>query len=165
MGPDPSQLVLLTTAKTEFEAEAIATSLRAEGVPAAVFSAAARTMQWEAGYQPGAQISVRAGDLEAAVAVLRRERRERGRIDWSSVDVGEFEGEESLPTPGPRVGGLSPRLALVRQVGVASLILMNVMWMVPSGSLPGFTAALGIAGVMILLRGATMRSRGAVSSR
>ncbi|MFZ4575435.1 MAG: hypothetical protein ACOYN0_13630 [Phycisphaerales bacterium] len=159
MNAPEQRLTLLTTASTEFEGEAVASALRAEGIPVAVFSAAARTVQWEAGYQSGAQIHVRAGDVPAASEILRRLRRDRGRINWDEVDVGEGEDLGTLPKPGPRIGGLSPWLAMVRKVGVGSIVMLNLLAFVPREAIGGLALALVAAGVMIGLRSLSMRGR------
>lgn len=156
----PNPLVFLTSASTEFEGEAIASTLRSQGIPAAVFSAAARTMQWEAGYQAGAQIHVRASDRAAAADILREARLEQRMIDWDQVDVGEGEDLGTLPTPGPRVRGLSPWLASIREIGLVAIILLNVLWAVPSAVIGPVAVSLAVAGVVIWLRSISMKGRG-----
>lgn len=89
MSSDPNILVFLTSAKTEFEGRAMAAALEAEGIPARVFAAAARMVQWEAGYNDPIKVMVRRGDLARAADVLRQTRAASRSIDWSTVDVDE----------------------------------------------------------------------------
>lgn len=90
--PDPDILVDLTTARTAFEAEAIANALEAQGIPARAFTTAGSMLQWDiAGTQP-MRVQVRRGDLERARAALHDTRQDSVDIDWSEVDTGD-------PTP------------------------------------------------------------------
>ncbi len=67
----------------------MAASLEAEGIPAKVFSAAARMAQWEIGYTDPIKVMVRRADLARAAEVLRSARARARTIDWSTVDVNE----------------------------------------------------------------------------
>lgn len=134
MESDPDQLVVLTSTRTEFEAQAAAAALRAEGIEASVFAAAASGVQWEGGISNAVRVMVRREDAARAAELLRDTRRAARHIDWNDVDVGEPEdgapaGGPPLPTE-PRVGGLSPWLARVRLVGIV-LIFMPLLasWM------------------------------------
>ncbi len=86
METDPHALVPMTTARTDFEAETIAEALRAQGIRAEVFAAAASVM-------PNAaipvQVLVQEMDLEAAKNALRAIKAESVDIDWSEVDTGD----------------------------------------------------------------------------
>jgi hypothetical protein len=117
--PDPDQLVLFASTRTEFEAGTIAETLRSTGIEARVFSAAAMGIQWEGGISNNVRIMVRARDLHAAQEALGTFRRHARSIDWSAVDVGEPEDE--LPSPRSRIAGLSPALYRVRIIGMALL--------------------------------------------
>lgn len=99
--PDPDILVDLTTARTAFEAEAIANALESQGIPARAFTLAGSMLQWDiAGTQP-MRVQVRRGDLERARAALHDTRQDSVDIDWSEIDTGD-------PTPvGP--GETRPR--------------------------------------------------------
>lgn len=86
METDPNALVLLTTARTDFEAETIAEALRAQGIRAEVFAAAASVMQNAA---IPVQVLVQEKDLVAAKNALRAIKAESVDIDWSEVDTGD----------------------------------------------------------------------------
>lgn len=86
METDPNALVPLTTARTDFEAETIAEALRAQGIRAEVFAAAASVMQSAA---IPVQVLVQGKDLAAAKNALRAIKAESVDIDWSEVDTGD----------------------------------------------------------------------------
>jgi len=88
MANDPDILVPLTSARSEFEAETIAESLRAQGIPAEVFGTAARTGQWEFGINNDVKIMVRRADVDRAGEVLRAVKADSVDVDWSEVDIG-----------------------------------------------------------------------------
>lgn len=89
MGEDPNILVVLTSVRSDFEAQTIAEAVRAHGIPAEVFGTAARVAQWELGMSNEIQVMVRRCDLEAASMVLRGIKAESVDIDWNEVDVGQ----------------------------------------------------------------------------
>lgn len=92
MPKDPDTLVDLTTARTAFEAEMIAESLRAQGIRAEAFTTAGTMLQWDiAGTQP-MRVQVRRADLDKAAAALRAIRADSVDLDWDEVDTGD-------PTP------------------------------------------------------------------
>lgn len=92
MPQDPEILVELTSARTEFEAETIAETLRSEGIPAEVFGLSSRVAQWELGINTSQKIMVRRQDLVRAAEVLKANKADSVDLDWSEVDVGQ-------PTP------------------------------------------------------------------
>lgn len=89
MSNDPDTLVVLTTARTEFEAETLAEALRSRGVRAEVFAAAASALQWEAGYTDPIKVMVRRGDAERAEQVRVSLKADSVDIDWDEVDTGD----------------------------------------------------------------------------
>jgi hypothetical protein len=93
MADDPDILVLLTSARTEFEGQTMASTLEADGIPAKVFATSANMLQWEAGYTDPIKVMVRRRDLVKAAASLKRTRQESVDIDWAEVDVGVGEGD------------------------------------------------------------------------
>lgn len=118
MPPDPAQLVLLATARTEFEGRAMASALEAEGIPVEVFAAAATMVAWDGGYANMAKVMVPREHLARAVEAVRNARQASRAIDWSQVDVGV--SEEDAPADGrdgERIAGLSPWLWRVRIFG------------------------------------------------
>lgn len=132
MPPDPDQLVLLTTCRTEFEAQALANALDARAIPATVFSAAARMVQWEGGIANQAKVFVRRVDSNAALAVLRSLRTSSRGIDWNSIDVGDMEPGETPAPPRqtPRVHGLSPLMWRIRIIGFSLMAMPFLISMV-----------------------------------
>jgi hypothetical protein len=86
---DPDKLVILTTARTEFEANTIATALNDDGIPAKVFTGAASVLQLGTGSLDTVKVMVRAADRERAAARLRAIKQDSVDIDWSEVDVGD----------------------------------------------------------------------------
>lgn len=86
METDPNTLVPLTTARTDFEAETIAEALRAQGIRAEVFAAAASMIQTVA---VPVQVLVQEKDLANAKNALRAIKAESVDIDWSEVDTGD----------------------------------------------------------------------------
>lgn len=86
MHPDPQALVPLTTALNDFEAQTIAEALRAQGIPAEVFAAAASMMQTVA---VPVQVLVQEKDLAGAKNALRAIKADSVDIDWSEIDTGD----------------------------------------------------------------------------
>ena len=89
--PEPAEL--LTSTPTEVEASIIIAALEEEGIRATM------TGQYTAGFRaeaPGwVQILVADGDLPRANDVLAQVQRDNADIDWSQVDVGQPEDEET----------------------------------------------------------------------
>ena len=84
---DPDIFVDLATANTELEAEAMVSELAAHGVQAKVFSVSDATLR--AFTQQAIRISVRRGDLDRSIAILKEFRSEPPAPDWSAVDTGD----------------------------------------------------------------------------
>jgi len=147
MQPDPDILVPFTTARTEFEASAIAAALRSEGIPAEVFATAGNALGWEAAMTNPIRVMVRRRDVDSASGVLKAIRAESIDIDWNDVDVGEPEADSSASgRPVRRIGGFSEPMALVRRVGGVLLFFAMLAWAVPRTGLP-FVAG----GVLIVM--------------
>lgn len=128
MSQDPDILVLLTSTRTEFEAQTIAEALRAHGIPAQAFGTAAATAQWELGIRSEFQVMVRRRDLDEAGSVLRAIKADSVDIDWEEVDVG---ADESPDTPPPlELGPKQPASPWLRRVGWAVFIgaMLLVFW-------------------------------------
>lgn len=141
MGNDPDILVPLTTARTEFEAATMAESLKAEGIPAEVFSTAANTLQWQVTFTDPIKVMVRRSDVDKARQVLRAVRADSVDIDWADVDVGSPE-QGSVAAP-PRLGprGLTSRMRRVRAVGWALLFTSMAMIAFDPTRMSGMIAA------------------------
>jgi hypothetical protein len=119
MTADPEGLVVLTEAKTGFEAETIAHSLEAQGVRATV--ADAMTTELFSGAIGSAKVMVRRADLETARNALRAIKAESVDIDWSELDVGESD-EHSVE----RKWSTRRRLVILAIFGVGALGLLLV---------------------------------------
>lgn len=127
--PDPDQLVLLTSVRTEFEGQAMAAALRDRDVPVQVFAAAAQGVSWEGGYGNAVRVMVRRADAGRAVTLLKQIRQDSVDLDWDRVDVGELEDGAPPASPfGRRRGGLSPALQIIRAVGWGLLTATMLMW-------------------------------------
>ncbi len=82
---DPDILVDLTTARTAFEAEMIAESLRAQGIAAEAFTTVGSMLQWDIAATQPMRVQVRRRDVERAREVLARTREDARGIDWSKA--------------------------------------------------------------------------------
>ncbi|CAG1008387.1 hypothetical protein PHYC_03559 [Phycisphaerales bacterium] len=144
MPPDPDQLLLLTSTRTEFEAQTIATALEAEGIPVRVFAAASHGVQWEGGIANSVRVMVRRADAAMAAEALHRIRRDSRAIDWSQVDVGPPEDENPvLPPPSSRINGWSPLFYRIRIVGFTLLFsMMLLQWMGVRVAIPALLIAI-----------------------
>ncbi len=89
MPKDPDILVDLTTARTAFEAEMIAETLRAQGIPAEAFTTAGSMLQWDIAATQPMRVQVRRRDLDRARDSLRAIRADSVDLDWSEVDTGD----------------------------------------------------------------------------
>ncbi len=121
MPQDPEILVELTSARTEFEAETIAETLRAEGIPTEVFGLSSRVAQWELGINTSQKIMVRRQDLTRATEVLKANKADSVDLDWSEVDVGQ---------PTPETHGRGPTVEIQSTAGDAwklRLILGSIL--------------------------------------
>ena len=77
----------LCTARTPFEAEAIAEALRSRGIEAHAFTLAAGTLLWEGGITNLPRVQVRRDDLVAARDALKALRESATKIDWDSAAI------------------------------------------------------------------------------
>lgn len=84
---DHDRTTVLLTTRTAFEADSIASALKARGIDARVLDAATAAV-WS-GMLGGVKIVVLESQLSAARAALFDVRREGDSIDWAGVDVGE----------------------------------------------------------------------------
>lgn len=98
MPKDPRQLVDLTTARTEFEAEVIRHALESRGIPAHAFTLAGGVLQWQVAAAQPMRVQVMRKDLERAHAALAEARQESVDFDWSEL------GAEEIATVCPKCG-------------------------------------------------------------
>jgi hypothetical protein len=138
---DPDQLVLLTTARTEFEGRTMTAALEAQGIVARVFAASANMMQWEGGYTDPIKVMVRRADLARAAAALKQTKQDSVDLDWSEVDVGQPEPGTVLPMPGATRLRTGTALRHVRRIGFILIF---------AGMLAGFMAPTAVIPILIV---------------
>jgi hypothetical protein len=156
IGPDPDQLVLFTSARTEFEGRTIAATLEAAQIPAKVFAAGANMLQWEGGYTDPIKVMVRRADLGRAAAAMKKNKQDSVDLDWSEVDVGQPEPGTVLPPPGgPRFRGTFA-MRQVRRIGFIMIgAAMIAGFMAPAAAIP-----ILIGAVTLILAGWNSESKG-----
>jgi hypothetical protein len=86
---DPDSLVVLTSARSEFEGNTIVAALEAAGIPAKLFTGTATVLQFGQHSIDTVKVMVRLADRERAAAALRAIKQDSVDIDWSEVDVGD----------------------------------------------------------------------------
>jgi hypothetical protein len=147
--PDPESIVELTATPTEFEAEAIAGALRAQGVEARVVGGLLAGFRAEA--PATVRVMVRAADLETARNALRALKADSIDIDWDELDVGD--PEPGAPPVRTGDGGLLARArssALRPDVALLAALLAALVAAFALRLPPPFTVAIG-AGVLLML--------------
>lgn len=107
MNKDPLQLVDLTTARTEFEAEVIRHALEEQGIPARAFTLAGGTLGWEVAASQPIRVQVRRQDLEKAREALTEVRRGSMDFDWSEVEGGAEDFETVCARCGYSLAGVA----------------------------------------------------------
>lgn len=148
MPHDADEPITLTTARTEFEANVIAQSLRAEGVEARVVSVVGAVLgPYVPGMEDPIKVLVRAADLDRARAVLAQTRSDSVDIAWDELDVGE--SEDSLTARRPlgirRWMGSSAIAALVFTLGSICIILLYAPLVIGLVVAIGFIALAALA--------------------
>ncbi|MSQ90404.1 MAG: hypothetical protein EXS01_03280 [Phycisphaerales bacterium] len=131
---DPTRLVTVHLATSEFEAQTIAAILRDREIDVAVFSAAIQAFgldQVGSRLLGGIPVQVRAEDLERAQSALRANKFLADSVDWDCVDVGE---EDLAAQRLGRTGFVNAFGRLMVQGGrIAALVLVAltlVTWLV-----------------------------------
>lgn len=89
MPPDPDSLVVLTSARSEFEGNTMVAALEAAGIPAKVFTGTATVLQFGQHSLDSIKVMVRQSDRDRAATALRAIKQDSVDIDWSEVDVGD----------------------------------------------------------------------------
>lgn len=152
MHEDPDMLVVLTTARTEFEAQTLAEALRARGIRAEVFAEAAATLQWDVAATDPIKVMVCRGDREDAERVRTALKADSVDIDWDEVDT----GNGVLETIGPAPQEPRSFLKVVTKIG---WVIMAVALALFVGNTLATVAAIagmdrGLAGLIFLAGGA-----------
>lgn len=137
---------MLTTARTEFEAETWANALRAENVDARVFGVVGTVL---AAYGPALgqpiQLIVPRRDAERAAMILARVREDSVDIDWRELDPGEETAQELLTATAQRAAFMR-RLAFGLALGAVAFAVVDLL--VLEGEIaPSVTIPLGMLGV------------------
>lgn len=121
MADDPDMLVVLTTARTEFEAQTLAEALRARGIRAEVFATAASSLQWEAGFTDPIKVMVRRADVGEAEKVRAALKMDSVDIDWDEVETG---ADTSLTLNAESTCRRSSMLGTVSRIGWTMLAVV-----------------------------------------
>lgn len=147
---DADEPVTLTTARTEFEANVIAQSLRAEGVEARVVSVVGAVLgPYVPGMEDPINVLVRAADLDRARATLAQTRSDSVDIAWDELDVGETEDPLSTRKPlgirrwmaSSAVGALLFALASICIILLYTPLVVGLVGAISFIALAGFAAA------------------------
>jgi len=167
MARRPDESIVLTTASTEFEAEAVVAALRERGVDAYSITSVGTVMAifGPALNQP-IQVLAARRDAERAAAALRDRWRESADINWDDVDLGGGEhGPEKAAgvwrRRAPGILGLALGLILL-----APLVVSGALGWASHGSAgwralalsPYWTEMVALALVGLALLGVSMRS-------
>ena len=122
---DPAVVVRVPT---EFEAQTIATILRADGIESTV-STDAPSWTGQMPLSPtarGSAVVVRGADLQRAQAILRESQQDSVDLDWEEVDVGEREDDLPLRT----VGHMPVPARVAAAIAAAILLVSAVIGMI-----------------------------------
>lgn len=146
------ELVELTTARTEFEGEAIVSALAARGIEARSLGGMLAGFRAEA---PAlVRVMVRAGELDRARGALREVRASSRAIDWSEAELGTADERERAPVDPEEPASVLPRWALVL-LSLAGVIAVLAALPAPappmSVRMVMLVLAAGLAGVAWLL--------------
>lgn len=158
MGTDPNKLVSVYEAMSEFEANAVAAALRADGYEATVLATGHAMLPIGAIGKIGVSVLVRAADLAGAGNSIRKNKKDSVDIDWADVDVGEMEDDAPpvQPSLGQRVGGFGPGFRMIRNTGIVLTSIALMTWIMPTQYL---VFAIGFA---IMLWGVSMFDQAAI---
>ena len=158
MASTQDKLVSVYEGRTEFEANAVAATLRNLGFFATVINTGQSTFPIQGAHRIGVSVLVREVDRQAAAAALTRNKADSVDIDWAEVDVGRMEDGAPPATPNfePRVGGFGPFFRAIRNAGFIAISLAFGLWMIPR------QYAVFAVGVALLLWGISMFDQAAI---
>ena len=94
MNIDPKNPETLLTVPNEIEAAIIIGALAEYGIESVAVGAYTSAFRAESGYT-GVGVTVRHADIESAKLALEEIKEGQTEIDWSTVDVGDTQNEES----------------------------------------------------------------------
>jgi len=114
----PDDIVRLTTAASEFEAQLMVNKLEDAGIKASSETQAGNVLQWEVMATQPFRVFVRREDVERAREVLVSEKVVSASIDWDSIDVGASEDSPDGESGGLRVLGVAVVIIVLAIVAV-----------------------------------------------
>ncbi len=161
-GPQEQRLVTVYEGRSEFEANAVAATLRNLGFYAAVVNTGHSTFPVQGTHRMGVPVWVRAQDRDAAAAAINRNRADSVDLDWAEVDVGQMEdgAPPAAPTIGQRIGGYGPGWRAIRNFGFIAMSFAFTMLIIPRQyAVFAFGMALVLWGVSLFDQEAMRRSR------
>jgi hypothetical protein len=161
-GRDQDAPEIVYTGATEFEANAVAASLRAQGFDAMVVATAQSAIPVPGVQRMGVPVFVRRGERERAAAAIRQNKADSVDIDWSEVDVGEMEDGAPGVTPSvePRAQGFGPGFRAIRNTGIVLVSIAALAWVLPAKyAVPAAALALLLWGVSLFDQEAVARAR------
>jgi len=167
-GPQDERLVTVYEGRSEFEANAVAATLKNLGFYAAVVNTGQATFPIQGIHRTGIPVWVRERDREAAAAALQRNRADSVDIDWADVDVGQMEdgAPPAQPTIGPRIGGYGPGWRAIRNFGFVAMSFGFAMLVIPRDyAIFAFGLALLLWGVSLFDQEAIRRGRQRIAAR
>lgn len=160
MSQDPDTLVTLTESGTQFEAQTLVNDLRAEDIPAFVFSQSPPDLGYLSAHVFPYVVQVRRKDVELARRVLDLVIADSKDLDWAEVDVGQ---------PVDPLVGRVPRLRASRwgpaafrwliavpflasmMIGIPAALQGSPVWAI--GAVLGIVLALAAAAIVTTKRG------------
>lgn len=167
-GSDEQRLVTVYEGRSEFDANAVAATLRNLGFYAVVVNTGQSTFPVQGTHRIGVPVWVRAQDRDAAAAALKRNRADSVDIDWADVDVGQMEdgAPPAKPTAGQRIGGYGPGWRAIRNLGFIAMSFGFTMLVIPKQyAIFAFGLALVLWGVSLFDQEAIRRSRQRIATR
>jgi len=146
MDKDPNFLVDLTTCGSDFEAQTLVEALKARGIFAQAFTHAGSTLAWDIATTQPFRVAVRRADLQRAKFEMAAIRSDSIDIDWSEVDVGEQEADETRPE---RRGDRSARRRRWQAIG---MFLMFIAILTPmfARNVPSLVLSVVFAGLAVM---------------
>jgi hypothetical protein len=120
--PDETELVVVASAKTEFEAHAITAILEDAGIEASAFGLVRQALPLDTKFTH-VPVQVRAEDAERARQVLKQNVSDSVDLDWDEIDVGER--EDQVPLSSERES--SPLARAVLSVTIVLLIVTFIV--------------------------------------
>jgi hypothetical protein len=122
---EETELVVIASAKTEFEAHAIVAILEDAGIKASAFGLIRQALPLDTRFTH-VPVQVRAEDAQRARQVLRQNVSDSVDLDWDEIDVGER--EDQAPLSSERT--LSPLARAALAIAVVLLVVVIFMMLI-----------------------------------